>query len=60
MKREQLDYQHPSNKADQCRWSFLEKGINSVMFKLDDGVDMKTVRSSALWSIQKCPVPELT
>ncbi|RMJ26367.1 cullin 1 [Aspergillus sp. HF37] len=23
-------------------WSFLEKGINSVMFKLDDGVDMKT------------------
>lgn len=25
------------------RWSFLEHGINSVMLKLDEGVDMKTV-----------------
>lgn len=25
------------------RWSYLENGINSVMLKLEEGVDMKTV-----------------
>lgn len=27
------------------RWTFLEKGINSVMLKLEEGIDMKTVCS---------------
>jgi cullin 1 len=26
-----------------CRWAFLERGIDSVMLKLEEGVDMKTV-----------------
>jgi hypothetical protein len=25
------------------RWTYLENGINSVMLKLEEGVDMKTV-----------------
>jgi hypothetical protein len=25
------------------RWAFLEKGIDNVMVKLEEGVDMKTV-----------------
>jgi hypothetical protein len=25
------------------RWAFLEKGIDNVMLKLEEGVDMKTV-----------------
>jgi len=29
------------------RWTFLEKGINSVMLNLDQGVDMKTVCSKS-------------
>jgi hypothetical protein len=29
--------------ANSCRWTFLEKGIDSVMLKLEEGVDMKTV-----------------
>lgn len=34
------------NRANLCRWTFLEKGINSVMLKLEEGVDMKTVCST--------------
>lgn len=29
--------------ANLSRWTFLEKGIDSVMLKLEEGVDMKTV-----------------
>ena len=36
------------NRANLCRWTFLEKGINSVMLKLEEGVDMKTVCSCVL------------
>ena len=36
------------NRANLCRWTFLEKGINSVMLKLEEGVDMKTVCSRVL------------
>lgn len=28
------------------RWTYLENGINSVMLKLEEGVDMKTVWSN--------------
>lgn len=31
------------NRANLYRWTFLEKGINNVMLKLEEGVDMKTV-----------------
>ena len=33
----------PGILADVGRWTFLEKGIDSVMLKLEEGVDMKTV-----------------
>jgi hypothetical protein len=36
--------------ADVRRWTFLEKGIDSVMLKLEEGVDMKTVCCSVLLS----------
>ena len=35
----------PELANNSSRWSFLENGINSVMLKLDDGIDMKTVCS---------------
>lgn len=29
--------------TNRYRWAFLENGINNVMVKLEEGVDMKTV-----------------
>ena len=34
------------NDTDHSRWSYLEKNVDNVMWKLEDGLDMKTVRSA--------------
>lgn len=31
------------HQADVYRWSYLEKNVDNVMWKLEEGLDMKTV-----------------
>jgi hypothetical protein len=55
-----------TNSVFSRSWAFLEHGINGVMVKLEDGVDMKQVRSSQsnlffvvdIWpTLTFCPCP---
>jgi hypothetical protein len=32
------------DEADLNRWSYLEKNVDNVMWKLEEGLDMKTVK----------------
>lgn len=32
-------------EADLSRWSYLEKNVDNVMWKLEEGLDMKTVKN---------------
>ncbi len=34
------------HKADLSRWSYLEKNVDNVMWKLEEGLDMKTVKNA--------------
>ncbi len=39
------------HEADLSRWSYLEKNVDNVMWKLEEGLDMKTVKNISPYNL---------